>query len=234
MMTTTMMVMQRCAKDASALGMMLVQRAHASGMSSVARAEKGGTAGRAGTGMGFTLARARNATTDAAAEAAGRRESAGGIGVDGSRVASAQGSLPSSSARVDANGGPKSAKEKALEAALLQIVKSHGSGSIMKLGDNKEDISARLTQGVIPTGCLALDMALGIGGVPRGRVVEVFGPEASGKVREMHCEFSRMGWWGEGTREVPPPRRSRHAYVWQRLMTVSGDGRASPPTNARS
>ena len=78
---------------------------------------------------------------------------------------------------------PRTAKEKALEAALQQIVKSHGSGSIMKLGDNREDIAARLTQGVIPTGSLSLDAALGIGGVPRGRVVEVFGPEASGKVR---------------------------------------------------
>ena len=78
------------------------------------------------------------------------------------------------------------AKERALEAALLQIEKSHGSGSIMRLGDNKDDnlISSRLTQGVIPTGCLSLDAALGIGGVPRGRVVEVFGPEASGKVRQ--------------------------------------------------
>jgi len=67
-------------------------------------------------------------------------------------------------------------KEKALEVALLQIEKQFGKGSVMKLGqDVKYEIAA------IPTGSLALDVALGIGGVPRGRVVEIFGPESSGK-----------------------------------------------------
>ena len=67
-------------------------------------------------------------------------------------------------------------KEKALEAALLQIEKQFGKGSVMKLG---QDVKYEVA--VIPTGSLALDAALGIGGVPRGRVVEVFGPESSGK-----------------------------------------------------
>ncbi len=67
-------------------------------------------------------------------------------------------------------------KEKALEAALLQIEKQFGKGSIMKLGqDVKQEV------GFIPTGSLAIDSALGVGGVPRGRVVEIFGPESSGK-----------------------------------------------------
>lgn len=67
-------------------------------------------------------------------------------------------------------------KNKALETALSQIEKTFGKGSIMKLGDNKmEAIEA------IPTGSLGLDIALGVGGVPRGRVVEIFGPESSGK-----------------------------------------------------
>jgi len=67
-------------------------------------------------------------------------------------------------------------KEKALEVALLQIEKQFGKGSVMKLGQNvKYEIA------IIPTGSLALDAALGIGGVPRGRVVEIFGPESSGK-----------------------------------------------------
>lgn len=67
-------------------------------------------------------------------------------------------------------------KTKALDLALSQIEKQFGKGSIMKLGQNaKVDIPA------IPTGALTLDLALGIGGVPRGRVVEIFGPEASGK-----------------------------------------------------
>ena len=67
-------------------------------------------------------------------------------------------------------------KNKALEAALSQIEKSFGKGSIMKLGDNKmEAIEAT------STGSLGLDIALGVGGVPRGRVIEIFGPESSGK-----------------------------------------------------
>jgi recombination protein RecA len=67
-------------------------------------------------------------------------------------------------------------RDKALEIALLQIEKNHGKGSIMKMGDKTSmDIEA------ISTGALALDLALGIGGLPRGRVVEVYGPESSGK-----------------------------------------------------
>ena len=106
-------------------------------------------------------------------------------GVEIAAVGSAGGRVESGAAVTSSTTKVSAAKERALEAALLQIEKSHGSGSIMRLGDNKDDnlISSRLTQGVIPTGCLSLDAALGIGGVPRGRVVEVFGPEASGKVR---------------------------------------------------
>ncbi|PPR09803.1 MAG: Protein RecA [Alphaproteobacteria bacterium MarineAlpha11_Bin1] len=68
-------------------------------------------------------------------------------------------------------------KNKALEAALSQIERAHGKGSIMKLGDgsNPVDIEA------ISTGSIGLDIALGIGGVPRGRIVEIYGPESSGK-----------------------------------------------------
>ncbi len=67
-------------------------------------------------------------------------------------------------------------RSKALEAALAQIDKNFGKGSVMRLGDeNRPAVS------VIPTGSVALDVALGIGGLPRGRVVEIYGPEASGK-----------------------------------------------------
>src|SRR5438309_6552123 len=67
-------------------------------------------------------------------------------------------------------------REKALELALAQIEKSHGKGSVMRLGDE-----VRVPISVIPTGSIALDVALGIGGLPRGRVIEIYGPESSGK-----------------------------------------------------
>ena len=68
-------------------------------------------------------------------------------------------------------------KKKALDAVLAQIEKSYGKGAIMKLGANAGNVDIE----VIPTGCLALDLALGIGGLPRGRMVEIYGPESSGK-----------------------------------------------------
>src|SRR5690625_7975203 len=67
-------------------------------------------------------------------------------------------------------------RAKALEAALSQIDRQFGKGSVMRLGDE-----GRVPTEVIPTGSIALDVALGIGGLPRGRVVEVYGPESSGK-----------------------------------------------------
>ncbi len=67
-------------------------------------------------------------------------------------------------------------RTKALEAALSQIEKAHGKGSVMRLGeDTRQPID------VIPTGSVALDVALGIGGIPRGRIIEIYGPESSGK-----------------------------------------------------
>jgi len=68
-------------------------------------------------------------------------------------------------------------KEKAVELAIEQIERQYGKGSIMKLGE----VPARVAEDAIPTGALALDLALGIGGIPRGRVTEIFGSEASGK-----------------------------------------------------
>ncbi len=74
------------------------------------------------------------------------------------------------------SAAPASDKKKAIEAAMSQIEKMYGKGSIMRLGDN-----ANLNVEVIPTGSLALDLALGIGGLPRGRIIEIYGPESSGK-----------------------------------------------------
>ena len=67
-------------------------------------------------------------------------------------------------------------REKALELALAQIEKNHGKGSVMRLGDQ-----TRVPISAISTGSIALDVALGVGGIPRGRVVEIYGPESSGK-----------------------------------------------------
>jgi len=83
-------------------------------------------------------------------------------------------------------------KTKALEGALLQIERQFGKGSIMRLGE----ATAKLSVEVIPTGALSLDLALGIGGLPRGRVVEIFGPESSGKTTvALHviAEAQKMG-----------------------------------------
>jgi recombination protein RecA len=83
-------------------------------------------------------------------------------------------------------------KQKALEMALLQIEKQFGKGSIMRLGES----AAKMNISVIPSGSLALDIALGVGGIPRGRVVEVFGPESSGKTTvALHviAEAQKMG-----------------------------------------
>ena len=68
-------------------------------------------------------------------------------------------------------------KRKALETVLTQIEKQYGKGAIMKLGEDSKDMTVE----IIPTGCLSLDVALGTGGVPRGRIIEIYGPESSGK-----------------------------------------------------
>ncbi len=68
-------------------------------------------------------------------------------------------------------------KEKALEVALSQIEKQFGKGAIMRMGD----AAAKIQVSTIPTGCIELDAALGVGGVPKGRIIEIYGPESSGK-----------------------------------------------------
>ena len=78
----------------------------------------------------------------------------------------------------------KEDKLKALDAAIAQIEKQYGKGSVMKLGDS----AANMNVESIPTGSLSLDIALGIGGLPKGRVIEIYGPESSGKTTvALHC-----------------------------------------------
>jgi recombination protein RecA len=83
-------------------------------------------------------------------------------------------------------------KIKALESALAQIEKQYGKGSVMKLGDN----NAHMNIETVPTGSISLDIALGLGGVPKGRIVEVYGPESSGKTTvalHMVAEVQKRG-----------------------------------------
>lgn len=86
----------------------------------------------------------------------------------------------------------KDDKLKALDAAILQIEKQYGKGSVMKLGESGQNMNVE----TIPTGSLSLDIALGLGGVPKGRIVEVYGPESSGKTTvalHMVAEVQKKG-----------------------------------------
>lgn len=86
----------------------------------------------------------------------------------------------------------KEDKLKALDAALTQIEKAYGKGSIMKLGDSGVNMNIE----TVPTGALSLDLALGLGGVPRGRIIEIYGPESSGKTTvalHMVAEVQKRG-----------------------------------------
>lgn len=86
----------------------------------------------------------------------------------------------------------KEEKLKALDAAMAQIEKAYGKGSIMKLGDSKANMNIE----TIPTGALSLDIALGLGGVPKGRIIEVYGPESSGKTTvalHMVAQVQKLG-----------------------------------------
>ncbi|MGP1612383.1 MAG: recombinase RecA [Catonella sp.] len=83
-------------------------------------------------------------------------------------------------------------KKKALEAAIAQIEKDFGKGSIMKMGAKLEKMNIE----VVPTGCLSIDLALGLGGIPKGRIIEVYGPESSGKTTvalHMVAEVQKSG-----------------------------------------
>ncbi len=96
-----------------------------------------------------------------------------------------------SSAKETVKGASREEKEKALDAARLQIEKQFGKGSLMKMGESRElDIE------VIPSGSIVLDEALGVGGYPKGRILEIFGPESSGKTTlALHAiaEAQKMG-----------------------------------------
>lgn len=97
-----------------------------------------------------------------------------------------------SSKREEDDNMNKEDKLKALDAAIAQIERQHGKGSIMKLGDSGKSMNVE----TIPTGSLSLDLALGMGGIPKGRVVEIYGPESSGKTTvalHMIAEVQKRG-----------------------------------------
>ena len=82
-------------------------------------------------------------------------------------------------------------KKKALDAAIAKLEKDFGKGTVMKLGEG-----SHVAVETVPTGCLSLDLALGLGGVPKGRVIEVYGPESSGKTTvtlHMIAEVQKRG-----------------------------------------
>jgi recombination protein RecA len=86
----------------------------------------------------------------------------------------------------------ENAKKEALEAALGQIEKQYGKGAVMKMGDESRSMNVE----AVPTGSLSLDIALGVGGVPRGRIIEIYGPESSGKTTvalHMVAEVQKRG-----------------------------------------
>lgn len=116
-------------------------------------------------------------------------------------------------------------KADALSEALLQIEKQYGKGSIMKLGENSNQ-----KIDVIPTGCLTLDLALGIGGVPRGRIIEIYGPESSGKTTvSLHiiAEAQKMG----GTAAFIDAEHALDPAYAEKLGVVLKDLYVSQPDN---
>ena len=102
-------------------------------------------------------------------------------------------------------------REKSLETALLQIERQFGKGSVMRLGDE-----TRAPVEVIPTGSIALDVALGLGGLPRGRIVEIYGPE---------CSPARPPWrctpWPTRRRRAASRRSSTPSTRWIRITPRS-------------
>ena len=108
----------------------------------------------------------------------------------------------------------KEEKLKALDAAISHIEKQYGKGSVMKLGDN----SAHMNVEAVPTGSLSLDLALGIGGLPKGRIIEIYGPESRVR-RRLHCMR-----WQRYRREAASPdllMRSMRLIRSMRRISVS-------------
>ena len=115
------------------------------------------------------------------------------------------------------------AREAALKGALTQIERHLRAGSIMKMGDD----AAQVRVAAIPTGALSLDLALGVGGVPRGRIVEVFGPESSGKTTLLYHVLANAQKLGgicafiDAEHAMDPATRSGSAWMWTSCWSPS-------------
>ena len=106
----------------------------------------------------------------------------------------------------------KEEKIKALDAALANIEKQFGKGSVMKLGESNYNLNVE----TVPTGSLSLDIALGLGGVPKGRIVEIYGPESSGKTTvalHMVAEVQKRGGIAGFIDEHPLKPRTRRRHL---------------------
>ena len=135
------------------------------------------------------------------------------------------------------NNAPSADKLKALQLAMDKIEKDHGKGTIMKLGDdNIEDVS------VIPSGSIGLNAALGVGGYPRGRIIEIYGPESSGKTTlaihairstesRRHSRYHRRRTrFRQILCKTTRSRRRQPAHIAARLgRTGTGDSRPAHP-----
>ena len=145
-------------------------------------------------------------------------------------------------ASADAKSDAK--RQAALQGALTQIERQFGKGTVMRMGDP----GARVAVDAIPTGALSLDLALGIGGVPRGRIIEIFGPESSGKttlVYHILAEAQKLGGvcaFVDAEHAMDPlyaqadrGRHRRAARLPARLRRAgAGDRRHADPLRARS
>ena len=112
----------------------------------------------------------------------------------------------------------KDDKVKALDAAIAKIEKDHGKGSIMKLGDSASSMNVETT----PTGSLSLDVALGQGGIPKGRVVEIYGPESSGKTTVALHMIAEVQKQGVGKATLPPKPPGEGAPLPHLLLAAPG------------
>ena len=109
-------------------------------------------------------------------------------------------------------------KLKALDAALVKIEKDYGKGSVMKLGEYQADRTIEVT----PTGSISLDIALGVGGVPKGRIIEIYGPESSGKTTvalHMVAEVQKRGGLQDLLMQSMPLIRSMQRISGLTLIT---------------